>query len=74
MFIMISRAARMGRTVWPQRGPGWGLQKSLVPGGPEGGPGPHGLGLGAIVNPEAIAMLSVSTRRESGGQSLRNYA
>ena len=50
------------------------LQKSLVPGGPEGGPGPHGLGLGPNVNPQAIVMLSVCTRRESGGQYLRNYA
>ena len=67
-----------GRTNGEHRGAtevsGWRLQKSLVPGGPEGGQGPHGLGLGPIVNPQAIVMLSVCTRRESGGQYLRNYA
>ena len=64
----------MGRTMGPQRGPGWGLQTSLVPGGPEGGQGARGLGLGPIVNPQAIVMLPLCTRRGSGGQSLWNYA
>ena len=67
-----------GRTNGEDRGAtegfGWRLQKSLVPGGPKEGQGPHGLGLGPIVNPQAIVMLSVCTRLESAGQYLRNYA